>query len=435
MKEMTVFIDTNIFLHYKMFTEIDWLTILNADKVTIIIPKTVIDELDKHKSNKNLSSKERSRAKKIIKKFFELKQSKSEGISKIKENILIDWLFNPEVVLQNDSQDDKIIEEIQEFRQKNPTLEVIFIVEDFGVHLKCDYYNINTLCLSDNLKLNDELSEDEKRIKELEREIMELKSRKPELKLYFKDTGKDMIELTINQSQTLDIEHEINQIKTQYPIMNEDHFQEESKAEKSEPNKLSISNDPCITLNDVKKYNNQLEQFYKDYQAYLLFVSKIYLTKFLGITIRNLGNIPAEKIYIFLHFPDGFILTKSSAFKIPDEPKPPEKPVPKTFLERSQESLRGLSPIHYLPPQYRNLNSNQAIPNISSPKITPSNSYDVEIKIQKLQHNLSEEIEIFIITYPSFDKVFSFAIDYTIVAENLPDKVQGKLHVKVSCKN
>jgi len=47
-------LDTNIFIHFKDFDQIDWksLTSIN-DSFTIIIPPVVIDELDKHKYNKN----------------------------------------------------------------------------------------------------------------------------------------------------------------------------------------------------------------------------------------------------------------------------------------------------------------------------------------------------------------------------------------------
>ncbi len=51
----TIFIDTNILLHYQSFDEIDWLKILNIDKLEIRLSSIVIQELDKHKYNPSSS--------------------------------------------------------------------------------------------------------------------------------------------------------------------------------------------------------------------------------------------------------------------------------------------------------------------------------------------------------------------------------------------
>ena len=47
---MIVFLDTMIYLHYKSLEEIDFVDLLNADIVKIVIPRITIKELDKEKS-------------------------------------------------------------------------------------------------------------------------------------------------------------------------------------------------------------------------------------------------------------------------------------------------------------------------------------------------------------------------------------------------
>lgn len=68
-------------------------------------------------------------------------------------------------------------------------------------------------------------------------------------------------------------------------------------------------------------------------------------------------------------------------------------------------------------------------PNVSSPNIRKSNSYDVEYKITKLKHNSAESFDPLIITFDSNETINSFRIGYKINAANVPKPVSGSLHV------
>ena len=58
-----IFVDTNIFLHCKFFIEIPW-SELFGNPYKIVLAPVVLDELYKHKRNRN--SKIASRAKKVL---------------------------------------------------------------------------------------------------------------------------------------------------------------------------------------------------------------------------------------------------------------------------------------------------------------------------------------------------------------------------------
>jgi hypothetical protein len=68
-------------------------------------------------------------------------------------------------------------------------------------------------------------------------------------------------------------------------------------------------------------------------------------------------------------------------------------------------------------------------PNISSPDISRSNSYDVKLHVRKLKQNTLEGFDPMIIIFDSLDQISSFQIDYRLVAANVPTAVTGKLHV------
>jgi len=61
-----IFPDTNIFLHFKFFDEIDWQMIIDGS-ITMVIAPIVISELDHHKRNPN--SRISKRAKSVLKKL------------------------------------------------------------------------------------------------------------------------------------------------------------------------------------------------------------------------------------------------------------------------------------------------------------------------------------------------------------------------------
>lgn len=62
-------LDTNVFLHYKDFEQIDWKSIV-GDDVTICVTQVVLGEIDKHKDQSR--GRIQKRAKKISSRFSEI---------------------------------------------------------------------------------------------------------------------------------------------------------------------------------------------------------------------------------------------------------------------------------------------------------------------------------------------------------------------------
>jgi len=46
-----IYLDTNVFLHYQPFTQVNWLEIVKAESATIVITPVTIRELNKHKDS------------------------------------------------------------------------------------------------------------------------------------------------------------------------------------------------------------------------------------------------------------------------------------------------------------------------------------------------------------------------------------------------
>ncbi len=63
--EVYCILDTSIFLQCTFFPDVDWLAVLSAKQVCLLVPITVLDELDKHKTDP-ASNRRRERARRVI---------------------------------------------------------------------------------------------------------------------------------------------------------------------------------------------------------------------------------------------------------------------------------------------------------------------------------------------------------------------------------
>jgi predicted ribonuclease YlaK len=68
---IVLFLDTNVFLHYQSFDQIDWSALFGVANVEIIIPPVTVHELNKHKDS-HPKPRIRARAADIIKKLLGL---------------------------------------------------------------------------------------------------------------------------------------------------------------------------------------------------------------------------------------------------------------------------------------------------------------------------------------------------------------------------
>ena len=141
-----IFLDTNIFIHFLDFAQIDWNNVFNSeDEVVIILAPIVIDELDKHKYNKNQKISKR------VKKLLPRIEKAIENIGQIKLKI-IPLRPSEKTFLENNldksQQDDCLLAAIIEFQK---TLyfrdKVTYVTNDIGPRLKAKSLNIPAVTL------------------------------------------------------------------------------------------------------------------------------------------------------------------------------------------------------------------------------------------------------------------------------------------------
>jgi predicted ribonuclease YlaK len=133
-----VFLDTNIYLHYQDIDQIDWLKVVQADAVIIVVPPITIRELNKHKDSHSMA-RVRKRAGAILKKLSELFGSSLQA--QLKSCVAIHLEDSYSLIdfgahhLSREIQDDNLIASIIMYRNEMPDTEIILATTDAGLTL------------------------------------------------------------------------------------------------------------------------------------------------------------------------------------------------------------------------------------------------------------------------------------------------------------
>ncbi|WP_167343156.1 PIN domain-containing protein [Nonlabens sp. SY33080] len=413
-----IFLDTNIFLHFQDFEKIDWLYESSSNACKLVIPPIVIDELDEKKIGTN---KIGNRARNVLNRLEELAEKEDSVIGK---NIDFEILLlkpSQEVYEENNlnfkEKDHRLIASIIQFRQEHNLNDILLCSNDIGPRLRAKMFNIKSLKLNSKYLIPNQVSEEEKRIKKLERENQILKTRIPELDVLFSNENK-FLKIKVTKRDYSNFENfkaqKLKDIKMEYPYL-----------KYNEPKGNILTQLGPLFSSRIESYNNELDEFYSEYEKVLdkifEYEKKELLSFNIQLIIKNTGNSPAEDIDLHLHFPDGFELIESSEKEdYPSLPNPPYKP--KNAFDI------GHSAFPFVPPVYNQITPNTTI-NFNSPSIKKTNSYDVDFSRKNLKHGYSEHLEELTIIYDSESSINNFQIDFELSAGNMPEKLIGKLNV------
>lgn len=346
--------------------------------------------------------------------------------------------------LSRDVQDDQLIASIISYRNE-PEADIVLVAADTGLVLwgKANTQGIKTIKLPESLKLPEGPDPNLERMRQLEQEIRQLKLKTPQLSLTFED-GNQHATFTLPTPVMVtraNIDAKVSEMCARHPPM-------KTKPTKIEPSDTADKSRETIanlaaaahwsifdspSAEDVAKYNDALEDFHQRYAQYLQ--AEANFQNFerraipLSIWLANDGTAPAEDIDIILRFPDGFELFDEVS--LPRRPQPPTQPTrPKSqmkkWLERSSvfealpyhASERFGAPAPNLPPS-----------NVSSPSIKRTSSYDVQIHVQRIKHQLREAFDALYVVFESYETARSFQVSYEILAADLPHKATGNLHI------
>jgi len=396
--ESYCFIDSTIFLHFKLFTEIEWNRLVNSTSTLLVICPAVMKELDL-KKDLGYDINIRHRARKVISKISEILNSKL--ICSIKKNLDLGFLPNEPSIdwvkeqLDPEISDDRIIASILE--QKNNFQNIILVTDDTGLRLKASARGIKCLSLPEKYKLSEKKDKKEIENEQLKNRIAFLENSFPILKLKILD-GDEPSDF-IKKKLTKYVAPSDKKLTERLQVLKDE-------LEYKPPSKTFggiVGLWQNISEDEIKRYEKDLDEYIKKMPAYFKSetIFKEYHSRLIELrfVISNTGNKPAEDIDIFIKFPDGFeVLSEGD---LPEKPDEPEKPIPPRSIQDTLQGIRNFSIPNLNPIIPYNINPNVNLNLPSGPRVKKTNSYDVDYDIPKLKHGLMYKLDSVYILFES----------------------------------
>ncbi len=413
-----LFLDTNSFIEFQPFESIKWSEICGESEYTLVISPVVIREINKHKDSSK--GRKRERARKARKRIIEI--AKKEKLSR--HNIL--FAKNPsKAAFENphfnkEIADDWLIFSALEF---DVDLDSKYIItNDAGIYLIAEEFGLKTLAIPDKYLAPSDLTDEEIQIKELKKRLAQIEESQPHVVLSFAD---GLSELILNKVDIPDIESRIDsyreELRQQYPYKY-----------KGRHNVLTIPHptDFLYSEKDYDNYNELIEPYIENephnmvYRDMARFVNDSVIP--LRFQLLNKGASPSGFLTISIKFSDSAIILSydksRSSFKLRDTKEPELKsslipsfdinmyaPIGKYYDSASKDNTLVMwdieKSIDTVNPIFLNSNPiNQNMP--------PVDFADEEFYVY-----LGIEQE--------------FEIDWEVIDPALPNKIAGKLLVKI----
>ena len=410
-----LFLDTNVFLHYNSFEDIPWQEMV-SDDVTIVITPVVQQELDKHKDQSREKIQRRARKMSSLLYDYLIGNKKcrvpivrcKEPVPSEEDKLKMDLSVN----------DNRII--LSALKSGYDVSDIVFVTGDRNNIFRAIDHNLGHLFLDEKYKLKPEISEAEKRIKDLERQLKDVTEKAPNPKIQF-DDGSTSISFCRYAEEDVDaivndrmaaVEIEVPEIKI------------EKEEEGTVPNlKLTIM---ALRGTWSPHYNEERQEYLEEERAYQKLAAKrdSLNNRFARVSLRlkNDGNSPTGEEKVFIKIPEQVkIYTKRKSRERYQYVKPLKPGGKMAALPReTRRSIMNSNSPYTGPDNYIWMwNPEKPIEHDGYFKISP------ESVMQKLSIDLGFEFYIDLKLENSFD------IHWLLVDEYLPDYVGGVLSVQI----
>ena len=412
-------LDTNIYLHYKDFEQIDWKSLFKDD-VTICVPQRVIEEIDKHKDQSR--GKLQKRARKLSARFSEIL------LQDAATEVPVEIMDNPPSTAFDDPQyhkevaDDWII--LSALHSSQGLADVVIVSGDNGILLKAKQHGLGFYKMQDEFLLADEPSEEEKEIKRLKQQISKYENRLPAPEVVFRDETQL---LTIDKPAFINVNAELEQYQEELKSSHPYESMAEASKEASDYLLGRLALQTYSTAEQKQEYNKELDEYFRGKARYkeLQLRQQLMLQRFvkLELWLTNGGTASLGDTTIFVTFPPEVSVYNEDS-KVTISVEDPKEPVLKNNLNMYSSGMVGSAFYDY--------KHKEELEIWSPAKALESHEFKYQSHrlTQGLLCPLSSREDIYI----DIAKCGNFTIKWTIIDSELIERVDGELHVVVNEK-
>ena len=442
---VAVFLDTMVYLHYRPVDQVDWGALLGEVNVVLVLPRVTTQELDKHK-NVHRQRQIRERARRVL-----TCVDAWLAAGEVKPGVKLEFRHAFPAVdfkrlgLRDDWNDDILLGAILDY-QAQTEQKVVLFTQETALRMTAQQLGLDVRSLDESLRLPSERDPVEVERDDLRRQLEKVIRARPKLSLQFASGGSrqalpDRLVTTLRTSgPEQDFVPAVDRERQRLLAL------VGPTKELSDPILASVAathrafaqlSGGGISEDERARYLRDVDDYLTRYESFLHedaeFERGMLRRAVLSFELINTGTAPAEDVDIQLHFPDGFDLLKPEEVAAkPAAPEPPKPP--RTLMQIVVDSVNmGIRPLSYMSDysglfqRARNLNPS----NVSDPKITRGNSYDVHLHVRRVKHGYKQPLGDLVIEFGDPSSARPFHIDYWLRPANLPDPVVGQLHVLV----
>ena len=427
--------DTNVFLHYKPVTDIDWPALASDTAIKVVVCLQVIKELDEKKDHPDLGD----RARRAIR---EIRAIRSAG-GIVRDGVTLE-VFNEEIRLDllpthmsPDSADDRIVYQAKQYAQSHPGIDVSVVSEDLGMELRCHASGVRAFPPDLKDRLPNPESELKKQNRQLTNELATLLNRLPKLVLRATGgiDGEDPFTLGLCQPKPLDPAVETEIARRAHPPLQPPHHAHSYDAY---PMGASLDMNE-ISPHEYTRYNGELEEYFEAYRAHVPHRSAYIEARARSfpfeLILENDGTCPAEDIDVYVHIPNEAIesVTKDddNDLRIPPFPTLPEKPASTLSRMLRTPSLADMQLRHldnFRPPIKHD--------GVQRSRIEATNGeFTIRVNVGRLKHKFTISLGKFRARFRSWESVRPIQARCSMTAGNHPRDMEQQLVLRVRRKD
>lgn len=143
--------DTNVFLHYRRYDEIDWPRFLGAGGVRLVVPLIVVEELDAKKYTDHPVGQ---RAREVLSSLQRRRGSvPPEHAVKVRDTVDLQVLMDPDGHVRQRSNDEEFLDRAEDLADIVGSQRVVVVSGDHAVQLRAAGRQLEFVMLPDRLRL------------------------------------------------------------------------------------------------------------------------------------------------------------------------------------------------------------------------------------------------------------------------------------------